>query len=264
MKMWHWSLTLEHSQKSEPNHSVSRKDKCKSLIWNGKELTSNLHQLLVLLAKQRKRLKCFSLSVPLTSQRARFDLWFCDTSGHSWIWSSWHSVKHQQSKDLQVVGSTVSRGLRAHSVLWNWHRWNRSRTVEGLFPKPSGPQFFGYNKRVFQENSHLVSLIISITRLRAAEWREVWGRNRLEFKIELQRYPSGYSLFGVSLNLHWIKFDIPSQISFEWSQESHMFSRSLRWTWSAWSACRQNTALRRTRRQSGGCLGEKKKRISRR
>lgn len=105
MKMWHWCLMLEHSQKSEPNHAVSRKDKCKSLIWNGKYLTSNLHQLQVLLAKRRKRLKCFSPSVLLTFQRARLDLWFCDTRGHSWIWSSWDSVKHQESKDLQVVGT---------------------------------------------------------------------------------------------------------------------------------------------------------------
>lgn len=29
------------------------------------------------------------------------------------------------------------------------------------------------------------------------------GRNRFEFKMELQRYPSGYPQFGVSLDLCW-------------------------------------------------------------
>lgn len=176
MKMWHWSPMLKQSQKSEPNHAVSRKDKCKSLIWNGKYLTSNLHQLYVLYAHQTEKKgellspKC-SFKIPagstwlviLCDRRAPMDLvfTFCETP---------------RKQESAGSGYAASRGLRAHSVLWNWTRCIRSRTVGwwgSFFPKLSSPQFLCDNNRVYQDSSHLVSPIISITQQRAVEWREV-------------------------------------------------------------------------------------------
>lgn len=130
--------------------------------------------------------KCFSQSVLLTSQQARLDLWFCDTKGHSWIWSSWHSVKHQKSKNLQVAGtlpqeaSGPTQSFETDTGVIDQGLW----IVRNYFLKPNGPQFLS-NNRIYQENSHRVSPIISIIQQRAVEWREVKQKNRLEFKIEL-------------------------------------------------------------------------------
>lgn len=137
------------------------------LKWKKKtHLTSNLHQLHVLLTKQRERVKCFSLSALLTSQRARLDVWF---------WFRWHSVKRQESKVLQVVGtppqeaSGPTQSFEMDTGVIDQGLW----VARDFFPRPNGPQFLCNNNWVHQENGHLVSPIISIAqRKRAVERRE--------------------------------------------------------------------------------------------
>lgn len=225
MKLWHWSLMLEQSQKSEQNPAVSRKDECKYLIWNGKYLTSNLHQLQVLLAKPSKRLRYFPPSVLWTSQRAELDSWFCDTRGHSWIWSSWHSVKHQESKDLQVVG-TPPQEASGPTQAFETDTGVIDQGLRDFFQNPmahnSSATTIGLSRKRPPCLSHLFH--------HSAKGCWVKGREVEEIGLNLKWNYKDIPLDILCSVCRWIyagiKCDVPSQISFELSKDSHIFSLS--------------------------------------